>query len=59
VGVIFGDVVVGEDCLHRTLRYAGVAIDAGIGVNIEAVGQFMKCFNRAHRGAVGIFAVNA
>ena len=59
VCVVFRDVVVGEDCFHRTLRHTGVAIDTGVGINVEAVRQFVKCLNRTHRGTVGIFAVNA
>jgi hypothetical protein len=59
VSIVFGHVVVSEDCFHRTFRNAGITIDASIGVNVEAVRQFVKCFDRAHRGTVGIFAVNA
>ena len=59
VSIVFGHIVIGEDCLHRTLGHAGIAIDAGLGVNVETVGEFVKCFDRAHRGTVGIFTVNA
>lgn len=58
VGVVFRDVVIGEYCLDRTLRHAGVTIDTGVGVNVEAIREFVKCFNRADGGTVGIFAVN-
>ena len=59
MSIVLGHVVIGEDCFHRTLRHARITIDAGVGVNVEAVRQFVKCFDRAHRGTVGIFAVNA
>ena len=59
VGIVFGYVVIGKDSFHRTLRYAGIAIDAGVGINVEAVRQFVRCFDRAHSSTVGIFAVNA
>jgi len=35
--VIFGDVVIGKNSFHRTIWHAGIAIDAGVGVNVEAV----------------------
>lgn len=59
VSIVFRYVRIGEDCFHRTLRDTGVAINAGVGVDVESVRQLVKCFNRAHSGAVGIFAVNA
>ena len=59
VSVVFGNVVIGKDCFHGTLRHAGIAIDAGIGVDVEAVRKFMKCFDRTYRSTVGIFTVNA
>jgi hypothetical protein len=59
VSIVFGYVIIGEDCFHRTLRDARVTIDARVGVNVEAVRQFVKCFDRAHCCTVGIFAVNA
>lgn len=59
VGVVFRNVVIGEDSFHRTLRHTRIAINTGVGVDVEAVRQFMKCFDRAHRGTVGIFTVNA
>jgi hypothetical protein len=59
VSIVFRDVAVREDGFHRTFRHAGVAINASVGVNVEAVGQFMKSFDRADGRTVGIFAVNA
>ena len=58
VSVVFGYVVIGENCFYRTFGHACITVDASVGVNVEAVGQFVKCFDRAHRGTVGIFAVN-
>ena len=57
--LVFGHVVVREDCFDRALRNARVAIDARIGIYVEPIGQFMKCFDRANSRAVGIFAINA
>ena len=59
VSIVFRYVGIGEDCFHRTLRHAGIAINASVGINVEAVRQFVKCFDRAHCRTVGIFAVNA
>ena len=59
VSIVFRHVGIRKDCFHRTLRYAGIAVDAGVGINVEAVRQFVKCFDRAHRRTVGIFAINA
>jgi hypothetical protein len=59
VSIVFGHVVVGEDRFHRTFRHTRITIDTSVGVNVEAVRQFVKCFDRAHRGTVGIFTVNA
>jgi hypothetical protein len=59
MSIVFGHIVVSEDCFHRTFGHARIAIDAGVGVDVEAVRQFVKCFDRAHGGTVGIFAVNA
>jgi hypothetical protein len=59
VGIVFRHVGVREDCFHRTFRHAGIAINASVGINVEAVRQFVKCFDRAHCRTVGIFAVNA
>jgi hypothetical protein len=59
VSIVFRHVGIREDCFHRTLRHAGITVNASVGINVEAVRQFMKCFDRAYCGTVGIFAVNA
>jgi hypothetical protein len=59
VSIVFRDVGVREDGFHRTFRYAGIAINASVGINVEAVGQFMKSFDGADGRTVGIFTVNA
>jgi hypothetical protein len=59
VGIVLRHIGVRENCFHRTFRYAGVTINASVGINVEAVRQFVKCFDRAHGRTVGIFAVNA
>ncbi len=57
--ILLGHVGVREDRFDRTLGYAGIAIDAGLSVDVEAVRKFMKCFDRTYRSTVGIFTVNA
>jgi hypothetical protein len=59
VCVIFRYVVVGEDCFDRTFRHAGIAVDTSVGVDVETVGQFMKCFDWTDSRTVGVFAINA
>jgi hypothetical protein len=59
VSIVFRHIGVREDSFHWTLRHAGIAINASVGINVEAVRQFMKCFDRADGRTVGIFAVNA
>lgn len=58
VGIVIRDVGVCKDRLYRTLRHAGITIDASVGINVEAVRQFVKCFDRADSRTVGIFTVN-
>lgn len=59
VRIVFRHIGVGEDGFHRTFRHAGITINASVGINVEAVRQFVKCFDRAHGRTVGILAVNA
>jgi len=59
MSIVLWNVSVGEDCLHRTFRHAGIAIDTGFGVDVKTIGEFVKCFYRTHSRAVGIFAINA
>ena len=58
VRIILGNVVISEDCFHRTLRNASIAIDTSLGVDIESVRQLMKRLNGTHRCAIGVFTVN-
>ena len=55
---LFGESRVREDCLDGTFGDAGVAVNAGVRVYVEAVGQFVKCFDGTDRGAVRVLAVN-
>lgn len=57
--VIFRNVGIGENCFYRTFRHARIAIDTSIGVDVETIGKFVKCFHRTNSRAVGIFAINA
>jgi hypothetical protein len=58
MSILFGDIGVREDCFHRTFRHTRITINAGIGIDVKTIGEFMKCFDRTHGSAVGIFAVN-
>jgi hypothetical protein len=57
--IFLGDGHVGEDRLDGALRQAGVAIDAGVGVDEELVGQLVERLDGADRGAVGVFTIDA
>jgi hypothetical protein len=59
VSIVFRNVRVREDGFYRTLRHAGITINTSVGINVEAISQFMKCFDRADGRTIGIFAVNA
>jgi len=58
VQVLFRHRHIRENGLDRALRETRVAVDAGIGVNQQAVGCFVKRFDRTDCGAVGVFAFN-
>ena len=49
---------IGKDRLDRTLRHAGVAINAGLWIDVKTVRQFVKRLDRTDRRAVRIFTVN-
>ena len=36
-----------------------IAVDASVGIDIKAIRQLMKCFNRTNSSTVSVFAVNA
>ena len=56
--VVFGNEIIGKDCLYGTLRDTSIAIDTSFGIDIQTIGQFMKRLNGTHRRAIGVFAVN-
>ena len=58
VRVILRHIIVGKDCFYRTLWNARVAINAGVGIDVQTVGQFMKSFHWTHRRAIGVLAIN-
>jgi hypothetical protein len=58
-GELLGEGVVGEDGLDRALGHASVAVDAGLGVDVEAVGQLVERLDGADRRAVRVLAVHA
>jgi hypothetical protein len=59
MSIVLGHVGVGEDCFDRAFRNARVAIDAGIGVDIKTIREFMECFNGTNGCAVGVLAIDA
>ena len=59
MSIVLRHVGVGEDCFDGTFRYARVAIDTGVGVDIKTIRQFMKSFNRTNGCAVGVLAIDA
>ena len=59
MSIVFGHVGIGENCFHRAFRHARVTIDTGIGVDVETIRQFMKCFYRTNGCAVGVLAIDA
>jgi hypothetical protein len=59
VRIVLGYVSVGENGFDRAFRHARVTIDTGVGVDVKAVRQFMKCFNRTNSCAVGVLAIDA
>ncbi len=59
IHVFFGDRHIGIDGLDRAFREAGVAVDAGVGVDQEAVGGFVKGLDRADGGAIGVLTFDA
>ena len=56
---LLGNVRIGEDSFDGTLGHARVTIDTSIRIYVKTVRQFMKCFDGADCGAVGVLAVNA
>ena len=57
--ILFGHAGVDKDRFNRTLRHAGITINAGVGVYIEPIWKFMKSFHGANRGTVGVFTIDA
>lgn len=57
--ILFGDAGVRKDRFNWTLRHARITINAGIGVYIESIGEFMKSFHGANRGTVCVFTIDA
>ena len=59
MSVVLRHISIGEDCFDGTLRHARIAIDAGVGIDVKTIRQFMKRFNRANGCAVGVLAIHA
>ena len=59
VRVLLRNIGVRKDRLNRTFGDARVAIDAGVGVDVQTIRQFMKRFDGTDSGAVGVLAIDA
>ena len=57
--ILFRHSQVREDRFDGAFRHARIAINAGIGIDIKTVGQFMKRLDRADRRAVRVFTIYA
>jgi hypothetical protein len=57
--LIFRNVVLMEDCFDRAFRYARLAIDALIRMDVEHLLPFVEAFDRANHNAIGVFATEA
>jgi hypothetical protein len=58
-GVLWWNILFGEDCRDRTLRLAGAAIDAFVGVDVELVLPFVDAIHRTHIHAGAVLHPNA
>ncbi len=56
---VVGDFAFGVDGVDGAFADAGVAVNAGVGVDVEAVGGLVKGFDGADGDAEGVFAVHA
>ena len=45
-----------EDCLNRTLRNAGLTVDALVGVDVDHLVPLVEALDGAHHDAVGVLA---
>ena len=59
MSIVLGHVSIGKNGFDGTFRHARVTIDTGIGVDVKAIRQFMKSFNRTNGCAVGVLAIDA
>jgi hypothetical protein len=59
VGPLGRNVCFGEHCLNRALGNAGIAIDAGLGIDVQHVVIEMKSLNGTDERAVSVATVNA
>src|ERR1044072_6557139 len=59
MSVVLRHMSLAKNCFHRTFRHARIANDAGVGIDVKAIRQFMKRFNRTNGCAVGVLAIHA
>ena len=57
--IVFRNVGIGKNGFDRTFRHARITVDAGVGINVKTIGQFVKRFNRTNSCAVGVLAIDA
>ncbi len=55
--LMFRQIIFGEDCIHRALRFTKRAINTLVGVDDQHVGTFMEAIDRAHLHAVRVLAL--
>jgi hypothetical protein len=55
---LIGNTGVGENCFDGTFGNARVAINAGVGVDVKTIRQFMKSLYRTNCGTIGVLAIN-
>ena len=52
-------IVLGENGFHRALRDAGIAINAGVGIDQQAIRRLVEGLHWAHIHATGVNTINA
>jgi hypothetical protein len=59
VSILLRHISISEDSFYRALRYARIAIDTSIGVDVKTISQLMKSFYGTNSSAVGVLAIDA
>jgi hypothetical protein len=56
--LVLWQLVLGEDGIHRALRFAQSTVNAFIGMDNQKIGPLVKAINRADLNAVGVLTVD-